>query len=272
MLAPQVANQVDRLANTLPPLVREYADALKKYEWGRWLVSEAPPSSQLLGSMGRLMERVGIFFSSTIGIIVNFVLILVIGLYLAAEAERYLEGIVKLLPARKRERAWEVLTILGFTIRGWLLGQLVSMSFLGVFAFIGLWLLGVPLALTLALFTAILTFIPNLGPFISAIPPALLALTQSPLSSLYVLVFYIALQNIEGNFVTPMVMRTAIKLPPALLITSQLVLALMFGFFGLMLAAPLVAVGLVLVKLLYLEDVLGERVSLAGYASGGLKA
>ena len=271
ILAPQVANQVDRLAETLPPLVREHADALKKYEWGKWLVSEAPASSQLLGSMGRLLERVGLFFSSTIGVIVNFVLILVVGLFLAAEADRYQEGIIVLLPPASRARARDVLTALGFTIRGWLLGQLVSMTFLGVFAYIGLSLLGIPLALTLALLTALLTFIPNLGPILSVIPPALLALTVSPLKALYVLLFYIVLQNVEGNFVTPMVMRTAIRLPPALLIASQLILALLFGFFGLMLAAPLVAVALVLVKLLYLEGVLGERVKLAGYESGSAK-
>ncbi len=267
LLAPQVADQVDRLAETLPPLIREHTESLKKYEWGKWLVSEAPPSSELLGNMGRLIERVGLFFTSTIGVIVNFVLILVIGLYLAAEADRYQEGIVLLLPASKRARAREMLTVLGSTIKGWLLGQCFSMFFLGLSAFIGLSLLGVPLALTLALLTGLLTFIPNLGAFISVIPPALLALTQSPLSALYVLLFYVALQNIEGNFVTPMVMRSVIRLPPALLITSQLILALLFGFFGLMLAAPLVAVGMALLKLLYLEDVLGERVSLPGYSS-----
>jgi predicted PurR-regulated permease PerM len=200
---------------------------------------------------------------------VHLILMLIVGLYLAAEGPLYIGGLVSLFPRAKRARTREVLGVLGVTIRGWLIGQMVSMSFLGLFAFAGLSLLEIPLALTLALLTGLLTFIPNLGPILSVIPPMLLALTQSPIRALYVLLFYIALQSIEGNFVTPMVMRHVIRLPPALLILSQLLLAVLFGFIGLVLAAPMVAVALVLVKLLYLEDILGEHVNIPGYTTHG---
>ncbi len=265
LIAPHVADQVDRLAETLPPLLRHYASRIEQFRWGEWFLSNTPSLGEMSGSMGRFLATVGGFFSTTIGVVVNLALVGVLGIYLAAEADSYREGLVTLLPPDKRDRAREVLSAIAATIRGWLLGQLFSMTFLGVFAFIGLSLLGIPLALTLALFTALLTFIPNLGPIISVIFPLLLALAESPWLALYVLLFYIVLQSSEGYFFTPMAMKFAVRLPPALLLTMQIVLALLFGFFGLVLAAPLVAVGLALVKLLYLENVLGEQVSLPGY-------
>ena len=178
LLAPRVADQIDHLSNTLPPLIREQADALRQYRWGRWVLSETQPSGDLAGGMGRFLARVGGFFSSTMGMIANLVLIVVVGLYLAAEAHRYKEGIVILFPSSKRTRVREVLAAIGVALRGWLLGQSVSMTFLGVCAYIGLSILGVPLALTLALLTSLFTLIPNLGPIIAVIPPALLALTK----------------------------------------------------------------------------------------------
>jgi predicted PurR-regulated permease PerM len=115
------------------------------------------------------------------------------------------------------------------------------------------------MALTLALFTALMTFIPNFGAIVSLIPPIMLALMDSPQKALYVLLFYLLLQVVEGNLVTPMIQRSAVQLPPALLITGQLLLAVLFGFWGLLLAAPIVAVTVVLVKELYLRDVLGDE-------------
>jgi predicted PurR-regulated permease PerM len=265
LVAPRIAEQLDELAATLPGLLQQWRESLQQHGWGRWLMAQMLTANGSLGG-GDLLAKVGSVFSSTFGAVIDFVLILIMGLYLAAEAGKYKHGLVLLFPRERRARALVVLTVLGSTLQRWFLAQTVSVVFLGVFAFIGLSLLGIPLAFTLALFTALLTFIPNLGAIISVIPPVVLALAEKPILAVYVILFYIVLQSMEGYFITPMVQRHAILLPPALLITTQLLLALLLGFFGLVLAAPLSAVGLVLVKMLYLEDVLGERIHLPGYS------
>jgi predicted PurR-regulated permease PerM len=139
-------------------------------------------------------------------------------------------------------------------------GQLIPMAFLGVVAFVGLSILGVPLALPLALLTAVLTVIPNVGPIIAMAAPALLAFAEDPKRALYVVIFYTILQTVEGYLITPMAQQKVISLPSALLLTSQVLLAVLFGFYGLALAAPLTAVLMVLVKELYVEDVLQDPV------------
>jgi predicted PurR-regulated permease PerM len=105
-----------------------------------------------------------------------------------------------------------------------------------------------------------LTFIPNIGPVLSVIPAALLALSQDPIKALYVVILYIIVQIIESNLITPMIERNTIKLPPALTITLQLILSVFVGGLGLVLATPLVAAGMVLVQMLYIEDVLGDDI------------
>jgi predicted PurR-regulated permease PerM len=265
LIAPSVAEQIDRLTAKLPSIYSWYNNLLEKYEWIQNLFPTVSAQDDIIAKMSGILGRIARFFSGTADFFINTILIIVVGLYLATESDRYINGLVILFPLSWRARTREVLGVMGSTIRGWLLGQLTSMTFLGIFTYVGLMLMGIPLALTLALFTALLTFIPNLGPIISVIPPILIALTVSPLKAIYVLLFYIALQNVEGYFMTPMVMRHAIRLPPALLILAQILLALLLGFFGLILAAPMVAIVIVLAKLLYLEDTLGEKVSIPGY-------
>jgi predicted PurR-regulated permease PerM len=254
LTAPPIARQFNELIVKLPKAVQNYAFELQQYGLGRWL--QAQLSTALTR---RLFDNVGGVFSSTFGTALNFVLIPIIGIYLAAEMPRYREGLLRLFPKIRRPRASQVLAESGRVLRGWVRGQLISMSVVGVLAFIGLDLLGIPLALSLALLTAFLTFIPTLGPLLSMIPPILLGLAVSPWHAISVFIFYVFLQSAEGYLISPMVQRRVISLPPALLISDQLLLTILFGFWGLLLAAPLTAFGIVLVRMLYLENVLGER-------------
>jgi predicted PurR-regulated permease PerM len=119
--------------------------------------------------------------------------------------------------------------------------------------------LGVPLALTLGLLAGLLSFIPNFGPILSAFPAILLAFIESPMLALYTAALYILVQLIESNIVTPLIEKETVELPPALTIMFQLALAVLVGGLGLVLATPLLAVIMVLVQLVYIEDVLGDK-------------
>ena len=113
---------------------------------------------------------------------------------------------------------------MSMTIQWWIAGQLCSMLLLGILASLGLWLLGVPYALMLGALTAFMTFIPNLGPILAAVPILLIALTVDVDTAIYTAIFYTILQCIEGYFITPMIHRRAINVPPVLIITIQFLL------------------------------------------------
>lgn len=131
---------------------------------------------------------------------------------------------------------------------------MLSMFVVGVLTTLGLWFLSIPMALTLGLFAAILTFIPNIGPIISAIPAILVAFTQDPISGIYVIALYIAIQTIESYIITPLIQGKIISLPPVLVIFSQLIMGLLTGFLGLSLATPLLAALSVVIKKVYINS------------------
>jgi predicted PurR-regulated permease PerM len=123
---------------------------------------------------------------------------------------------------------------------------------------IGLAVLGVPLAGTLGVLAALLTFIPNVGPFLSAIPPVLLAFSNSSRQALLVILLFCAVHALEGFLITPVAERAAVHLPPALTLSVQLLLAVIIGPIGIALAAPLTTVAMVLVRSVYLKRFLYE--------------
>jgi predicted PurR-regulated permease PerM len=145
------------------------------------------------------------------------------------------------------------------SLRWWLIGKFGSMIFIGFLTWVGLSILGVPIALTLALLAGLLSFIPNFGPILSAIPALLIAFIDSPVTALYVLILYVLVQVVESNLVTPLIERETVELPPALTVVFQLGLGTLVGGLGLVLATPLLAMIVVVVQLVYLQDILGDN-------------
>lgn len=124
---------------------------------------------------------------------------------------------------------------------------------------VGLWLLGVPLALSLGFLAGLLELVPYVGPVLAAVPALLLAFVQAPELGLYVLLLYVGVQQLEGDLLTPIIQEVAVDLPPVLTLVATFVMGALFGVLGLLVATPLAALALVLVRMLYLEDVLGEK-------------
>jgi predicted PurR-regulated permease PerM len=130
------------------------------------------------------------------------------------------------------------------------------MLFVGSATALGLWLLGVPLALTIGAIAAVLAFIPFFGPIASGILAVLMAFMEGPTQALYVAGLCVAIQQIEGNLLMPFVQRWAVALPPVLGIMAAVIFGLLFGLAGVILATPLMVVAMVLVQKLYVEGVL----------------
>jgi len=162
------------------------------------------------------------------------------------------------VPLDKRDRARDVTGQIGTALKWWLMGKLVAMVFVGVLVWLMLLLFGLPFALTLAAIAALFTFIPNFGPIISAVPVVLIALLDSTTTAVWVGVLFTAIQAVESYILTPVVQQSTLALPAALTITTQLMLGVFAGGVGLALATPLTLVVLVLVRTLYVRDVLGD--------------
>ena len=159
---------------------------------------------------------------------------------------------------KRRQRLGQTLekmrSILGF----WIVGRLISMCIVGILTTAGLWLLNVPQAIALGVVAGLLTFIPNFGPILAVIPQALLALEVGVNTLAYVVILNVVLQAVESYLVTPVVQRYEVSLPPALTICSQLILGVLLGAIGVIMAAPLTAAILVAVQMLYIHDRLGD--------------
>jgi predicted PurR-regulated permease PerM len=201
-------------------------------------------------------SRVANAATRTLGAVGSILLTVVIGVYLAADPSLYRQGLVRLVPPVYRARIDDALLASGHALSRWLLGQGISMLFVGLTTALGLALLGMPLAGTIGVIAGILAFIPFFGPIASGILAALLAFMQGPDQVLYVAGLCFAIQQIEGNVLMPFVQRWAVALPPVLGITAAVIFGLLFGMPGVILASPLMVVVMVLVSKLYVEDIL----------------
>lgn len=188
----------------------------------------------------------------------SFLILIVLTLFLSANPALYRHGLVRLVPPDQREIAEETLSALAHALRWWFLGQLVSMTFLGVAVGIGLFLLGVDLWLTLAILTALLTVVPFIGPLVATVPIVAVGFAEGTQTGIIVLAGYLVIQSIEGNIVGPLIQEKTVNLAPALLIVVQVLLSVTFGFMGLILAAPLTVLAMVSVQKLWVEHTLGE--------------
>lgn len=204
------------------------------------------------------------FLSSTMAVVGGLLLVMVIAVYVAVEPETYRAGLLKLVPQRSRERAGEVLNAITATLRRWMLAQLVAMVVIGILTTLVLQLMGVRAAIALGVLAGLLEFIPTFGPIIAALPGVAMGFLDSPEKALWVAVAYVVIQQAESQLLMPLLMRGAIALPPVVTIVSQTLMAVVFGFLGLMIAVPLTASVIVAVKLLYVEGVMGEEVDVLG--------
>jgi predicted PurR-regulated permease PerM len=210
----------------------------------------------LAGAVGR--QVVG-SVAQALSSLVDVLVVVILGLYLAANPEVYQRGLLHLVPPRHRPRARVV--VLGVTdaLRHWMLGELFQMALIGTVCGVGDWLLGVPEAPVLGVIAGLTEFIPNIGPILGAVPAVLLAFGVDPMHAAYVAVFYAVVQGLEGNILTPLVQKRAVDLPPVLTLGFQLVMGLMAGFLGLLIAVPLAACVMRAVQMTFVRDVLDDR-------------
>lgn len=242
----QLGDWLGSLQGKLPPELIEYIPDIDQ------LIRQLPPLvNQLLG--GGLT-----FFSSSLGVLLNILLVIVVTLMLLADPKPYRNGFIRLFPSFYRRRVDEILQDCEVSLQGWLIGILFNMAVIAILSFVGLMILGIPLALAQAALAGILTFIPNIGPVLSVVPPIAIALLEDPWKAIAVIILYVMIQQVESSFLTPLVMAQQVSLLPAVTLLAQVLFATFFGFLGLLLALPLTVVVQVWLKEVLIEDILDQ--------------
>ncbi|WP_404383542.1 AI-2E family transporter [Caenispirillum salinarum] len=241
---------------------RDFLDALsggyqRLVEWGEDVGLTFPEDGS--GMISGVVTQVLTAATVALDVFVALLIIIFVGIYAAASPRLYKEGVLLLVPSHRRERAGQVLDATGEALWRWLVGQLVAMVAVGVMTTVTLWLLGVPMAITLGIIAALLEFVPIIGPIMAAVPAILVALTVDVWAALWVVLAYTVIQQVESYLVTPLAERWAVALPPALLVFSTMAFALLFGFPGLIFAAPMTLAVMVFVRMIYVRDILGNR-------------
>lgn len=210
------------------------------------------------------MRRIASWGMTLVDAATGLILIVIGGVFLAADPGLYRRGAVMLLPKRHHARIDDALLTCGGALRLWLVAELIAMAIVGVLAGLGTWAIGLPAPLALGLFAGLTEFVPVVGPILGAVPALLLALTQGSSAVLWTLLLFLAIQQLESNVITPLLQRRMVTIPPALLLFVVLALWLLFGALGVIFGAPLTVVGYVLVKKLYVRQTLGESTEVPG--------
>jgi predicted PurR-regulated permease PerM len=260
IVAPTISDQVSEMTESVPQAWEDLKARLRKTTWGQQVLSEVEEGRENIMPESRAMfSRVTNMFASTLGIFTDLVIVLITGLFLAANPILYTGGFVKLFPVARRNRVYEMLTLCYNTLRQWLWGMFLAMCLIGFSVWVGFSIVGLKLAFLMALLAFFFAFIPNIGPIIAGVPPILLAFLDSPQMALQVFLVYSVIQGIEGYILTPLIFQKTVALPPALLLFFQVMLGIVQGGLGLFLAAPLLAVVMVIVQEVYIKDVLEKE-------------
>ncbi|MDQ3049738.1 MAG: AI-2E family transporter [Bacteroidota bacterium] len=250
LIGAKVEAQIAELMDTLPKTIDNAKAKLNDSAIGEKIVNKLSSKN----SMDKAQAFAGQFFQSTFGVFGDIYVILFIGIFFTISPKTYTQGMVQLIPVKGQQKADQVLDKLGEQLRNWLKGKLFSMFVVFVLTAIGLAIIGMPLWLVLALLAGLISFIPNFGPLIALIPAVLVALMQSPQTAALVTGLYILIQFIESNFITTLVQKKLLNMPPALIIIAQLIMGALTGGWGLVLATPLTVIIIVLVQELYIKN------------------
>jgi predicted PurR-regulated permease PerM len=258
-LIPNIVDQFEELAIQVQVANAQLLEFLDRSPLSEDLVPDFFDDPTGLPGMRQVLGNLTTTFAQGFGILANVLFILFTSLFLAVSPNRYRDGLIRLVPPPGRRRARDVTNHVVSGLKSWLVGRMLSMVLLAVIMSIGLTLMGVPLALALGVLTGLLEFIPVVGPLLSAVPAILMGFTVSPMKAVYVALFYLVIQQLEGNVITPIVQMKTASLPPVITLTAVVAMGILFGPLGILTATPLAVVILILVQEIYIDDVLERR-------------
>lgn len=250
----RMQNEIAQLTDELP----------KTYEHAKAYLNQSPLGHKILehynssGSFKKATTVVQWFFSSGFGILSDLYIVLLLAIFFTADPDLYKRGIILLLPPAAKDKGRKLLNKLNTLLKKWLIGQIFSIVFIGVLTGIGLLIMGMPMVLALAVIAGFLNAIPNFGPLIALIPAVLIALLQGPSTVLVIICMYTFIQIIQSAVEQPVVQKKMVDVPPSLVIIGQVAMGALSGFWGVLLATPVIVILMTLVNDLYVNKQTAE--------------
>ncbi len=200
-----------------------------------WLGGRTDLLTDNLGRIGRFLQGA----ATTAGLIV---IGFVIGFYLLVDLPRLRRAAIRLMPPDRRDEAREVASEIGTAMGGFFRGQLLVALIVGIMSSLGLWLVGLPYWAVIGMIAGFFNLVPLIGPFVGAVPAILVAAALAPpITILWVVLVLTGVQQIDNHFISPNVMRWTVRLHPVTVMISLTAGATLAGFFGMLLAVPIVA-------------------------------
>jgi len=246
----RIVNQVNDLKETLPGTINNAKAKLSTSSIGKKIIEKTSSEefSQKVLSFGSS------FFNSSFGAFGDLYVVLFLGIFFTFSPKTYINGFLSLIPKKGRKASEATVERVGFTLTKWLKGQIFAMFIVAILTGIGLTIMGIPMAIALALIAGLLNFIPNFGPLLAMVPAVLIALTIGGDKAIVVAIMYTGVQILESNIITPSIQKKLINIPPALTILAQLFMGILTGGWGLVLATPLVAILMVVIQETYIKN------------------
>jgi predicted PurR-regulated permease PerM len=242
--------QLQELRNTVPRAWATVLHWLDAQPFGPQVMDWASDAADLKVPWARVA---GAASAATTAVADGFLVVL-LGIYLAFDPTLYRDGFLRLVPPERRDEIGAALSASGNALQRWMLGQGLTMLIVGTTVGIGLALLGMPLAAAMGFISGLLEFVPFFGAIAAALLGTLLAFAQGPEQALSVAIFFLVIQQLEGNLVIPMVQSWAVQLPPVLSLLAVVVFGTLFGVEGIVLGTPLMVVAIVLIRKLYVDQ------------------
>lgn len=295
LFGPQISSEFDQLVTELPEKFTELRETISEWPGGDQMMDEmsnnnngeesgadgqqqnndqdeegegSSVTDDLPADAGNYILRGG---ATLIDILSTTGIVFIVGIYFAIHPHMYKKGLLLLVPKHKEERVSDVLDASGRALWQWLKGQMIAMAFVGITLTIGLMIIGVPLAFVLGFLGGLFEFIPFIGPFAAAAPILLLALSVDLQTAFFAAILLLIVQQLEGNVVTPLVQHQMVYLPPSVAILCIVAFGLVFGIAGVILATPLTVIVMVMIGMLYVQDVLGKEITVPGQTTGKKK-
>lgn len=257
----QLVQEFDTIRESIPRAMSELQRFLDRAGLGE-------PARNLLSQgssdLSSLLSRAGGYVLAAGSGIADAVLVFVGAIFIASDPAVYRRGFLLLVPSNAEATADDALDDAGRGLRGWMIGQAVSSLVVAALTWAGLALLGVPASGGLGLTAGLLDIIPMIGPIIAGVPAVLLAFTVSPATAMWTVVLFLLVQQLQGNFLQPMIQKQAVDVPPAVLLFAVLAAGILFGVMGVLLAAPLTVVIYVAIQRVYVRTLLGKPIRIAG--------
>lgn len=240
-----MVEQIAGLVATLPAAWEDVKQTLERSTAGQQAIDMAMGVVPDGGAIAGLAQRVASGAGTAVS---TFIIILVGGIYFAAQPKLYTTGILGLFPVRARPAVIHYTDSVHRALMSWLKAQGVSMLFVGIGTGIALSLVGIPSAPAIGVVAGLCEFVPYLGVILVSIPVVIIGFSMGVETGIWTIVALVVVQQLQGNVVTPMAQATIVELPPALTIFSLIAAAVLLGPLGVVLAVPLTVIGMTILR------------------------